>query len=452
MDTSQTYISEKVRNASNVVINPATEEKQDALSLVFTDSVLLDSFGRLRVSTANTLFDSQQEYGLDTRTTWDISANGTLPSATVSSNGSATSGSNAVWPTNINTRLTPITVSTTNGHYSIMQSRSYARYIPWKSQLVLITGIFASGASSTANIVRRTSTSGSVVDTTIAQSSWNIDKMDWTGVSWITIDFTKTQILVISAQWLWVWRVIIGFDIDGIIRPVHQILNANVLDVPYTQSFNLPVRFEMRNTWAAESKARVGYFDSANGIFLETVRAVAGGTIQFVCCSVQSEWGEETRGFPQSATNGTTTIGATTRRPILSIRPKATFNSRTNRAHIETSDYILRTTTNDCLYEIVIGWTLTGASFASVGADSVVEFDTAATAITGGTSIIEGYSLAWTGSKSESTGGSIDIRNPITLSQIDALTANQINVSIVCTSFTGTSNNSAIINWHEQVI
>lgn len=31
MQTQQTYISEKVRNSSNVVINPATEEKQDAI-------------------------------------------------------------------------------------------------------------------------------------------------------------------------------------------------------------------------------------------------------------------------------------------------------------------------------------------------------------------------------------------------------------------------------------
>ncbi len=73
-----------------------TQTFSNDLAMIFTDSVLLDSFGRLRVSTANTIFDSQQEYGLDTRTTWDISANGTLPSASSSSNGSATSGSNAV--------------------------------------------------------------------------------------------------------------------------------------------------------------------------------------------------------------------------------------------------------------------------------------------------------------------------------------------------------------------
>lgn len=44
--------------------------------------------------------------------------------------------------------------------------------------MVFITGIFASGVGATANIVRRTSTSGAPVETTYAQADWNIDKMD----------------------------------------------------------------------------------------------------------------------------------------------------------------------------------------------------------------------------------------------------------------------------------
>lgn len=427
---------------------PKQKEKINA-SVSLSDSVQLDAFGRLRTSTAKTLFDSQQEYGLNTRF-WDITANGTI--GAVSSDGSVTSGSNAVGPTNANTRLTPITVSTTNGHYSVLQSRQYTRYIPGKSHVVFITGIFASGSGATANIVRRTSTSGSVVDNVVAQSSWNVDKLDGTGVSGITIDFTKTQIMVIQAQWLGVGRVIVGFDINGVIYPAHEFLNANNLTVPYTQSFNLPVRFELRNTGASESKARVGYFDSANGIFLETVRAAAGGTINFICCTVQSESGSEERGLPRSTSNGITTIGVTTRRPVLSLRPKTTFNSRTNRGHIELLDYLLKATTNDSFYEIVIGGTLTGANFTSVGTDSIAEYDISATAITGGTNIISGFVTSGTGSTSQQTFGVVDIRNPLVLSQIDALTATQTPVTIVCTSFSGTSNISATMNWHEQII
>ncbi len=414
------------------------------------DGPQLDAFSRLRVSIPNTLFDSQQEYGLDTLRTWDAVANGTY--ATGSTDGSVSSGGNSVGPVNTNSRMTPITVSSTNGHYSILQSRQYARYVPGKGHLVLVTGVFAADATYTAKFVLRTATSGSVSDSNnVDQQDWNIDPMDGTGPSGKTLDLTKTQILFIQAQWLGVGRVIMGFDIDGVLYPCHQFLNANSLTVPYTQTFNLPVRLEGQNV-AGTTVNRVGYFELSNGAFLETTSQVNGGTIHFGCCSVQSEGGTEIRGFPLSASNGITTIGVTTRRPVLSIRPKTTFNSRTNRGQIEVEDFSLTASTNSSYYEVVVGGTLTGASFASVDTNSIAEFDVAATAISGGLSIIKGFVMSGSGSTRGQQQGIVDFRNPLVLQQINALAATQINVSIVCTSFSGTSNVSAVINWHEQVI
>ncbi len=422
----------------------------------FADTPALDSFQRLRISQSFRLFDAQQEYGLDTLRTWDAAANGTLSYATGATDGSVTNGSNAVGPTNTSTRMTPITVSTTNGHYSILQSRQYTRYIPGYSHLVLMTGVFASGSSYTAKLVRRTSTSGSPVEEEVSQSSWNIDKFDGTGPSGITLDLTKTQILFIGAQWLGVGRVIMGFDIDGRLWPAHEFLHANVLALPYTQTFNLPVRYEIRNTGVAESKARGGYFDHANGFYLETTRAVAGGTINMVCCTVQSEGAREARGFPRSIGNGTTTIGVTSRRPILSIRPKATYNSRTNRAHIEVAEFDITAATNNAFIEVVVGGTLTtggvASVFTSVGTDSCAEYNVTADAISGGTVIKGGYAISGAGVVRGVYSGEADIRNPLVLSQIDALTATQVPITLVATSFTGTSNLSATFNWHEQTI
>lgn len=413
------------------------------------DTMALDSFQRLRVSESRSVFDAQQEYGLDTLRLWDITANGTLP-ASLSSDGSVTSGSNAVGPRSLLTRLTPITASTTNGHYAILQSKQYPRYIPGKSHLVLITGVFASGSNATARIVRRTSTSGSAVEEEKLQSEWNIDKFDGTGPSGLTLDLTKTQILFIGAQWLGVGRVIVGFDIGGRLYPAHAFRHANILDMPYTQTFNLPVRMEIRNTGAATSKARTGYFDSANGIYLETERAVAGGTINFCCASVQSEGGDDPRGFPNCTPGGTATIGVTTRRPVLSIRPKATYNSVTNRAHIEAVVAKIRARTNDALVEIVIGGTLTGAAFATVGANSSAEYDTSATAISGGDVVAKDYVAAGAGAVAGAINLPGDTRNPLVLSQIDALAATQTPLSIVCTSMTGTSDVNSVLNWYEQ--
>lgn len=421
------------------------------------DGINVDAFGRLRVSTPTTEFDSQQEYGLDTLRIWDATANGTLSSATPATDGSVTNGSNAVGPRNTNTRMTPITVSTTNGHYSILQSRLYARYIPGKSHLIFLTGIFAFASGCSASIVRRTSTSGSAVDNGVAQASWNIDTFGAGALnpSGITLDFTKTQIMVIQAQWLGVGRVIVGFDVNGVLYPAHQFLNANSLAVPYTQVFNLPIRMEARNTSATTTVSRSGYFDSANGIFLEmrkTAGSPPGGTTQMVCCSVITEGGEEARGFPLSASNGVTGIGVTTRRPILSIRPKATYNSLTNRAHIDLADFEIIAKTNDAYYEVVIGGALTGASFNSVNAYSVVEFDIAANGISGGQTTNAGFVIAGSGANRGATAGIFDLRTTLSLSQIDALTATQPIISVVCTSFTGTSTVNAAVNWHEQVV
>ena len=290
-------------------------------------------------------------------------------------------------------------------------------------------GIFIKVTNGAYSIVRRTSTSGSVVDNAVAQADWNIDKFDGTGVSGITLDLTKTQILFIQAQWLGVGTLTVGFEIDGEIYPAHKFMNANRLTVPYTQTFNLPVRLELRNTGAS-----------------------TGGTIQFCCCSVQSEGGEEQRGFPRSTPNAISTVGVTTRRPVLSLRPKATYNSVTNRCHIEDIEYVLRTRTNDCLVELVLGGTLTGAAWTSVGNDSCAEYDTTATAIAGGVTISQAYAVSGAGAASLISKAEADIRSPLVLSQIDALTATQVNISLVITSITGTSDNWPIFNWYEQVI
>lgn len=418
------------------------------IDVCFADSPILDAFGRLRVSNSGSSFDAQLEYGLDTVRSFSVTANGTM--ATASSNGSVTNGSNAVGPVDSNTRMCPITVSTTNGHYSIVQSRPYLRYHPGKSHLVFVTGIFSTGSGATASIVRRTSTSGAVVDNSVSQASWNIDTFDGNGPSGITLDFTKTQILVIDAQWLGVGRVRVGFDVNGIIYPAHQFLNANSLTVAYTQTFNLPVRFEVSNTGASTCVTRVGYFDSANGIFLETSRSTAGGTAYLVCCSVQSEGGDDLASFPRATGRGTSTVAVTTRRPIASIRPKATFNSRTNRGHINNIGFEAYSDAGAYL-ELVIGGTLTGGSFASVNTDGIVEFDSSATAISGGTALFAGYINA--GFKSTANaGGMAELRYPLVIEKIDALATTQTPVSVVVTSMSGTANVAASFNWHEQAV
>lgn len=418
----------------------------------FKDTSQLDAFGRLQIAINNTLFDSQQEYGLDTRLAWDASANGTM--AALSANGSAVSGSNAVGPVNANTRITPITVSTTANHYSVLQTRQYIRYLPGHGHALELTGIFSPAAGLTPSFVLRTSTSGSVAENVKSQADWNGDKLDGTGASGITLDFTKMQHMKITGQWLGVGPMYCGFFVNKTFIVCHTFDNTNLNTAPTTQTFNLPVRMEMRNS-ASVSVSNSGYFDAANGVLLRfTAASLTGGTIQFNCCSVQSENGNELIGFPWSTGTGITTTAVTTRRPIMSIRPKATFNGFVNRAHIELIDTHLRTITNDCYYEIVMDGTLTGAAWTDVATESCTQYDTTATAISGGLTKIAGFSISGGGTGSNTLASqiadSLDSERPLTISQIDSGTLYLPIITVVCTSFTGTSNNSVVMQWHES--
>lgn len=491
----------------------STGTRRGIQSVQIADGVNLDSFSRLRVSSSQTLFDSQQEYGIDFLRLWDAvlcDASGG-PSYTYSYTaqmtpfgGISNAAGSAVGPRNANTRMVPITAAPDNGDYAILQTRQYPRYVPGKGLLAFITGVFATAADPTVKLVVRSSTSGTPSDSEFAnQADWNIDPFDGSGPSGITLDFTKTQILVIQAQWLGVGRVVVGFDVNGVLYPAHQFIeHANNIAVPYTQTFNLPIRLEAQ-TVASTTESRVGIFDKYNGVFLQCAGTGAGGTINFVCCSIQSEGGEEIRGFPHSVSNGTTSIGVTTRRPILSIRPAQLYNFITNRTHIDIADCELYVSGQACYYELVMGGTLTNASwirkgtpitagsfitgltyvitsvgttnftligaasntvgleFVATGAGtgtgtavleaSSTEYDVSATAITGGI-VIDSGSIPAGGSVRTTQGSLVDIRGPLTLSKIDDLTAMQGNFSLVCTAYTGTSNISGMIHWHEQVV
>lgn len=431
---------------------------RQVVAAVPADGANLDGFGRQRVSSPRTLFDSQQEYGLCTRRCWDgVVYNGTTVSYTItnpSSNGSVSANGNAVGPASDVTGLTPVTVSSTSGHYAILQSRQYIRYIPGYSHLIKRTGIFASEANASAHIVLRSSTSGSVVDLVVDQADWSEDTFingSSRNPSEIHLDLTKIQIMIIDAQMLYAGRVRVGFDIGGVLYWAHYFKIANLQALPTVKTFCLPKRMEAR-TEANRSIFRTGYFDSSNGVFLETRSATKGGTIYHECSSVMSEGGGEARGFPHTAKTALAGRSINAETPVISIRPAATYNGRTNRAHIEELEAILTAQSQNVQWELVIGGTLTNANWLSVPIDSAAEYDISATAITGGVPAKGGICLTGSGAARGQVSSEGDFRFPLTISLIDALVATQVSVSLVCTPLTGTATVNATLNWHEQVV
>lgn len=119
-------------------------------------------------------------------------------------------------------------------------------------------GVYFELYETTLNVVIRSSTTGSVVNTKVPQSSWNMDKLDGTGVSGVTIDVTKINIWWLDYQWLGSGRVRFGiFAKDGSRIICHIVENAGQNVVPYMRTGTLPLATENTNFAATGSGSQL---------------------------------------------------------------------------------------------------------------------------------------------------------------------------------------------------
>ena len=328
----------------------------------------VDAFGRVRVSQPYTLFDSQNRYAADNQ--FEVSTTGTGTSSFLS-----------------NEATVKLEVTGAGVGSVIRQTYRSFPYQPGKGLLILTTfvmdsstsanltqqvgyyntqnGVFFKRTGSTNSFVLRsnsTPTPGTPSDTRIVnQSSWNGDKLDGTGDSGFTLDTTKAQILWMDFEWLGVGSVRCGFIIDGQYIVCHTFTNANEISSVYMTTAILPLRYEIVTTTAA-----------------------VAASMKTICCSVVSEGGFEQTSIDHVARRTTVlgTIG-TTFLPVVSIR---LASGRTGAVVIPNRVQILPTTSQNYEIALVKNPTLTGATWAStVPSNSNVEFDVAATAMTGGT-------------------------------------------------------------------
>ena len=256
----------------------------------------IDAFGRQRVSNPEMIFNSKQLFDNQPLYWNDIEESGSGTSSTYSA-------------------LTASSVLAVTANTAGKRTRqTYMRfnYQPSKSQLVYITGvlkksgggsgiisrmglfdddngIFLQRSGSTISLVVRSSVSGTPSDSNSAtQANWNIDKMDGSGLSGVTLDFSKTQILVIDFEWLGVGCVRIGFVVDGNIFYCHQFNHTNVLSNVYMSTPNLPLRYQIENTGAG-----------------------VASSIECICSAVISEGGKEDIGTNLYLSTGTSSVSLT---------------------------------------------------------------------------------------------------------------------------------------------
>ena len=329
-----------------------------------------DAFGRLRVSNPFTLFDSQNRYQKDPQFSESLATGGT---ATYVANESTVD----------------LAVTTASGSKAIRQSYRVFPYQPGKGLLVMCTFVmnakktglrqrvgyfnanngvfFQIAGTGEPEFVLRTNTSGTPSDArTIAQSSWNGDKLDGTGASGLTLDPTKAQIFWCDFEWLGAGSVRCGFIINEQYIVCHTFQNANDLSKVYMTTAILNVRYEIENTAGTASTS----------------------TMKQVCSTVISEGGyQQKSALTWARMTSATTVG-TSFAPLVSIRLKSTALG----AVVLPSIYHALPIGSVLDYEVALiknPASLTGASYSSVSTN--VEADTSATAMTGGTIVSVSY-------------------------------------------------------------
>jgi hypothetical protein len=339
----------------------------------------LDAFGRLRASEPVTLFDGKLLYDSNPLT-WDTLLVGTGAVGTVGTTG-----------------MLPMTVTATNDKV-VRQSRRYSMYQPGKSQLNLWTGILGAGVvnvrtrfgvfdsttdktavgtdvggngyffqqdGTALSVVRRSYVSGSQVDTAIPQASWNVDPLNGTGPSGITLNPANINIFFLDMEWLGAGSVRMGIVYNGQFYIAHIFNHANLITTMHTQTASLPIRYEVERT------AGSGAYTAHQG-----------------CATAISEGGHNPRGqiFGQLRT-ASISCAAGSWTPLISIRP-AISKSRTSILPLHVDTF----TTSNQAYAIALihgvgtyaPVTLTGVSWATPATDSLAQYDVTATAATGG--------------------------------------------------------------------
>lgn len=410
--------------------NGLSQYPRGVQSVTIGDGANLDAFSRVRTSHPTGLFAAQCQYDAEPL----LFETGNTASGTAPAHSSAT-------------RM--VTLACTGTGTSFIQSYEYIPYQAGKSQLIFVTGVIGAAVASTVtevgafdannglflrqasdgtiSVVRRTSTSGGVVDNVIAQADWNLDKLDGTGSSGITFDVTDTFILVIDAQFLSMGRVRFGFDIGGQIVYCHQSLHANVLQVPYMQTLSLPVQMLLTSTGGTKN------------------------TTRFKCCSVSSEGGfADDLGYAFSTAEGTATAASGARTHLLSLRPLTTFNGITNRSRLRlTSVELFVTGSTPVFWELCVGSTFSVApTYAAVNSTySAFESGTGGTLTAGTLAIASGY-VAATNQNKTAVSREISARYPISLNRAGAVRALG-TLSLLVQGIGGTSATRASLNFTE---
>ena len=396
----------------------------------YSNSPNIDAFGRLRVSNPFTLFDSSHRF--DDNELW---------STATAVSGSATFDANE--------GLINLGVTAASGSEVVRETTKVFSYQPGKSLLVLSTfvmnaaktglrqrvgyygaanGYYLELNNSTVSFVERSFVTGAVVNTPVAQASWNVDPLNGSGPSGITLDLTKAQILFMDLEWLGVGTVRIGFVIDGNFYVCHKFQHANIIASTYITTASLPLRYEITNTAATASSSR----------------------LKQICSTVMSEGGYQLNGLQQAVGTPVTTprtlTVAGTFYPIVSIRLKTSPN-RLDAIVICTAISIIATSTGSFNWQVIASGTTSAGTWVDAPGGSSVQYNLTGTSFTGGRILASGFF-----SVSNQGSTQVDIlKEALFKTQLErnGLTGTPFELTIVIASNGGGDTVLASMDWEE---
>ena len=348
---------------------------------------MTDAFGRLRISQPITLFDSSHRFA----------DNGLWATSNTAGNSSSTFVDNQ--------SMIAMTVGTTANAEVIRETVKVFAYQPGKSLLMLSSfamstpqehvrqrvgyfgsanGIYLENDGTANYFVLRSNTSGTITETRVVQTDWNIDKFDGTGYSAQSggsehtggLDVSKTNILWMDIEWLGVGDVRCGFIVDGKMITAHVFHNDNRNLQPYMTTATLPLRYEIKNTDVTTSNS----------------------TLKQICSTVISECGYQLYGTQQAVQTPVATpidlTNASTYYNLISLRLKS---NRLDAIAIITAISLLGVTNNAVYnWQVRASGTTDGGTWVSAGDNSSVEYKIDSGTITGGRVLASGFTTSTT--------------------------------------------------------
>lgn len=389
----------------------------------------VDAFGRARMSQPLTLFDSSLRYQDDEKFNYANSSGSTIVH-------------------NTNSSSLSLNITTAANSYVYRESSRVFPYQPGKSLHVIQSfcmapaqdglrqrigyfgsqnGIYLELTNNTVNFVIRSYTTGTLVEDRVPQSSWNIDKLDGTGPSLLTLDITKTQIFWTDIEWLGVGTVRCGFVINGQYIHCHSFHHSNIDNTTYMTTACLPLRYEIENTGSMGNNA----------------------TMNVICASVMSEGGYEVRGRNRTAGQGPNTSYTLTTAgvfyPVVSIRLKS---ERPDSIVVPKAISLLGISGNGTrlAYKLIENAAVGNGTWTSTGTDSAVQYNITANSIVGGTELDQGFLYV-----SQQSSSAISMHDDIFRLQLGRNTFSNTNTTFTLAVAGAGASDTCIgaINWME---